>query len=318
MREDLIRSRAGGQQVGLRRVVGEQGRTDVDKDKRHGDIEQRTEEGRFHCLARCLGRHVALHIVLIDTVVLHVGKQTIDQHHPEGRLDERCTKRAKRELPVLGGNLKELRGSLGHREGQKQGTRNRTQDQDDALNRIGPHHGRDTAHERVEQCQHTRPDDDRLDIPAKHRVERQGQQQQDRTRAGQLCQEVAESHIATRPIAEFKLQIVVGRDAVHAAVKRNEDLGGEPGSQRNRERKDEGIPVAGKGLTGQTQERNRGDEGGEDRHTHDPRRKFAFGLGKGGGSLAATEVERAAKQHNAHHKGEENQVIYPSDSHTVQ
>jgi len=308
-REDLIGGGPGRQEFGLRRVVGEERRADVDEDERHGDVEQPAEEGRLHRLGRRFGRHVALHVVLVDAVVLHVDEESVDEHHPEGRLREACPEAPEAELAVCRGDLEELARAFGHREGQEQGAGHGPDDEDDTLNGIGPDHGGNTAQQRIDQRGDARADDNRRHVPAEHRMQRKGQQQQDRTDARQLRQQVADRRIAPRPVAEAEFQVVVRRDAVDVAVEGDEDLGCEPRGDGDREAEDEGVPVSLVGIAGQPQEADAADERGEDRHPHDPRRERPFGRREGRGTLAAAEVERAAEKGDTADKKEEDDII---------
>ena len=293
-REYLVRGRAGGQQFGTRRVVGEERRADVDEDQRHGDVEQSAEKGRFHGFGRRAGRHVALHVVLVDAVVLHVDEQSVDEHHPEGRFRKARAETAEAELAVGRGDFEELPGQY---------------DEDDALDGVGPDHGGDAAQQGVDQRGDARADDDGLDVPAEHRVQRQGQQQQDRAHAGELRQQVADRHVTAGPVAEAHFEVVVGRDAVDSAVERDEDLGREPRGDGDREAEYEGVPVAFVGVAGESEEADAADERGEDRHAHDPGGQRPFGGGECRGALAAAEVERAAEEGDAAHEDEEDEVI---------
>ena len=316
-REYLVRGRAGGQQFGTRRVVGEERRADVDEDQRHGDVEQSAEEGRFHGFGRRAGRHVALHVVLVDAVVLHVDEQAVDEHHPEGRFRKARTEAPEAELAVGRGYLEELPGAFGHREGEDRGAGDGPDDEDDALDGVGPDHGGDTAQQGVDQRGDARADDDGLDVPAEHGVQRQGQQQQDRAHAGELRQQVADRHVAARPVAEAHFEVVVGRDAVDSAVERYEDLGREPRGDGDREAEYERVPVTLVGVAGESEEADAADERGEDRHAHDPGGQRSFGGGECRGALATAEVERAAEEGDAAHEDEEDEVIEYRDFHRL-
>lgn len=308
-RENLIGGSTGRQEFGLRRVVGEERRADIDEDERYGDVEQPAEECRLHRLGRRLGRHIALHVVLVDAVVLHVDEKSVDEHHPEGRLRKARAETAEAELAVGRGDFEELPGAFGHREGEDRGAGDGPDDEDDALDGVGPDHGGDAAQQGVDQRGDARADDDGLDVPAEHRVQRQGQQQQDRAHAGELRQQVADRHVTAGPVTEAHFEVVVGRDAVDSAVERDEDLGREPRGDGDREAEYEGVPVAFVGVAGESEEADAADERGEDRHAHDPGGQRSFGGGECRGALAAAEVERAAEEGDAAHEDEEDEVI---------
>ena len=308
-REDLIGRRAGGKQFGPGRIVGKERRADVDEDERDGDVEQTAEECRFHGFGRRFGGHIALYVVLVDAVVLHIDEKAVDQHYPEGRFGQRQRETAEAEFAVCRGDFEELSGAFGHGEGKDRGAGEGTHDQDDALYGVGPDHGGDTAQQRVDQGGDSRADDDGLDVPAEHRVEGQGQQQQDRADARQLRQQVADRHVAARPVAETHFEVVVGRDAVYAAVEGNEYLGGQPCGDRDRETEYKGIPVAFVGVAGQAEKTDAADERGENRHAHDPCRQRSFGGGECGRAFAAAEVEAAAEEGDAADEDEKYEVI---------
>ena len=294
-RKDLVRGRAGGQQFGTCRVVGEERRADVDEDERHGDVEQSAEKGRFHGVGRRFGRHIALHVVLVDAVVLHVDEQAVDEHDPERRFGQARAEAAEAELAVGRGDLEELPGAFGHCEGEDRGAGDGAGDEDDALDGVGPDHGGYTAQQGVDQRGDARADDDGLDVPAEHGVQRQGQQQQNRSHAGELRQQIANSHVTAGPVAEAHFEVVVGRDAVDPAVERNEDLGREPRGDGDREAEYERVPVTLVGVAGESEEADAADERGEDRHAHDPGGQRSFGGGECRGAFAAAEIEAASE-----------------------
>ena len=51
------------------------------------------------------------------------------------------------------------------------------------------------------------------------------------------------------------------------------------------------------------------DEGGEDRHSDNPRRELSLGGGEGLGVAAAAAVEAATEERNASNEEEENDII---------
>ncbi len=299
-RENLVRRHAFRQQFGLRHVVAEQRRSDVYEHQRHRNVEQAAEQRRFHGFGRRLGGHVALYVVLIDAIVLHVHKKAIDQHHPERRFGQRQREAAQAEFPVRRRDVEQLPGAFGHRERQYRRTCYRSEYQYDALYRIRPHDGRYAAQQRVDQGRYSRADYDRLNVPPEHRVQRQGQQQQNRADAGQLRQQVAHRHIAARPVAEAEFQVVVGRYAVHVAVKRNEDLRRQPRGDGYRQAEYERIPVAFIGIARQPQEAD---------DAHHPRGQRAFRRSECRGPFAAAEIEAAPEEGHAAYKDEKYQIV---------
>ena len=125
----------------------------------------------------------------------------------------------------------------------------------------------------------------------------------------QLRQQVADRHVAARPVAETHFEVVIGRDAVYAAVEGNEYLGGQPCGDRDRETEYKGIPVTFVGVAGQAEKTDAADERGENRHAHDPCRQRSFGGGECSRAFAAAEVEAAAEEGDAADEDEKYEVI---------
>ena len=69
--------------VGHHLIVGIECRTDEEEDCTDRDEEPTTEEGGMLRFTFGLGRMIALHIVLVDAVVLQVDEDSIDQANPE-------------------------------------------------------------------------------------------------------------------------------------------------------------------------------------------------------------------------------------------
>ena len=82
-----------GQQLRIGSIVAVESGTDEEEQGRHRDKQITTEESRETSVTIGLGGMVALHVVLVNTIVLEVDEDSIDEAHPEGRL-----RQVKREL----------------------------------------------------------------------------------------------------------------------------------------------------------------------------------------------------------------------------
>ena len=216
--EDLIARNTCRQQLGLRGVIREQSRTYIYKYQRNGDIQKSSEKCRFHRLGRALGGHISLHIILVNAIVLHIGQKTVNKYDPECWRIEFKAEATEREFAVLGCNLKQLRRTLGHTEGEQHGTNNSTDNKYYALYRIGPHNRRDTTQKRIYERDDTRCNDNCANIPAEHRIDGNRQKQKNRAHSSDLRQQITYCNISSCPIAEFQFQIVVCRHAIKTSV----------------------------------------------------------------------------------------------------
>ena len=240
---------------------------------------------------------------------MHIDKETVYQHNPEGGFGQTGTETSKTEFSVLRSNLKELSGAFGHRKGENGRTGYGADNQDNSLHGVGPNHSGDSTQKGIDQRNDARPNDDGRNIPTEHRIQRQGQEQQYRPHTSQLGQQIANGHITTSPISETLFEIMISRYAVDASIERNKDLGSQVGGYRYRKAEHEGIPISLIGIAGQSQEADAADKGGKNRHAHHPGRQGTFGGRECRGIVAGAEIERAAKQGHASHKDEENDVI---------
>ena len=102
---------------------------------------------------------------------------------------------------------------------------------------------------------------------------------------------------------------MVGRDAVKAAVERDEDLGGEPRCEGYGEAEDQLIPIACIRSARESEKRDAADKCCEDRHPDNPRGELSLGGSEGLGAAAAAAIEAATKECYASDEEEEDDII---------
>ena len=137
---------------------------------------------------------VALHVVLVDTVVLQVDKDAVDETYPEGAGCQVIGKGSQRELVAHGTvscKFERLHGTLGHGEHQNGQAQQCATNEDNALYGIRPDDGLQTTHHGIDDDAYRREDNDGVHIPPHEDIHRHGQQIEDRTHAGYLRQQIA-------------------------------------------------------------------------------------------------------------------------------
>ena len=201
IREHLVPGEALRKQPRLGRIVGIQGRSDVNEEKRDRNVEEPAEKRRAHRITGGTGGHITLHIVLVDPVVLEIHEYAIYEHYPHRGLPERQGEASETEFPVRSGYPEKLTRSLGHPECEDKGAGERSRDQDYPLDGIGPNDGGDSSENGIYKRKSPGQDDDRADVPAEHRVERNREKQQYGSNSADLGQEVADRHVAPGPPA---------------------------------------------------------------------------------------------------------------------
>ena len=149
---------------------------------------------------------VALHVVLVDAVVLQVDEDAVDEAYPEGAGGEVAGKGAERELVAFGrvrSQLKSLHGAFRHGEHQDGEAQHGTAYQDDALYGVGPDDGFQPAQHGVDDDACGGQDDDGVQVPPHEDIHRHGQQVEDAAHAGYLRQQVAGRGVEARPPSEL-------------------------------------------------------------------------------------------------------------------
>ena len=76
------------QQTRMRRVVAVECRTDEEKQRGDGDEQVTAKQGGEACVAVGLRCMIALHVVLVDAIVLKVDEDAVDEAYPERRRGE--------------------------------------------------------------------------------------------------------------------------------------------------------------------------------------------------------------------------------------
>ena len=153
-------------------VVRPQECPDDDKAGRDGQIEEASETDALHRILDTLRRNVALRITLVNTEVLQVDEDGIDERDPKRlcRPIGQC-ERAKRDLP-LGPNPPDGMGNpIRHREDQDSDAENRARDEDNRLDRIRPDDRQYAAQHRIDTRRQTHDEDDHRHRPAEERLE---------------------------------------------------------------------------------------------------------------------------------------------------
>ena len=91
-------------------IVAVKGATNEEEQGAYRNEQIASEECRKLRILVRLGRMIALHVVLVDAVVLQVNKNAVNQTYPEGRRREVCRKRTQRELVAHRRVYSELKG----------------------------------------------------------------------------------------------------------------------------------------------------------------------------------------------------------------
>ena len=74
----------GRQKRRVCRIVAVESRSDEEEQSRDGNEQLAAEECREPCIAIALGSMVALHVILVDAIVLQIDEDAINQAYPEG------------------------------------------------------------------------------------------------------------------------------------------------------------------------------------------------------------------------------------------
>ena len=298
-REHIIRFQFGGRhQFGMHLIESVERRSDEEEDRRDRYEEIAAEERRETGRLVALGRMVALHIVLVDAVVLQVDEDTVDEAHPEGGLTERRAETAQREFPLLHSDVEGLCRSLGHGEEQDDEAGQRPAYHDESLYGLCPYHALYATHHRVEDDGRAGHHHHHAYVPSQQDVHGQRQEEDDGADARHLREQVADGSIPTGPESEALLQEAVGRHTGLPAVERHEIFGGEIRSDGYGEAEDERVPVGRIGFSGISQVADAAHIGREDRHAHHPSGYVTSSRGKLIGRAFFVE-ERASVDYDA-------------------
>ena len=159
-------------------VVAVQRRAYEEEQGRNRNEQVAAEESRELGILVSLGSMVALYVVLVDTIVLQVDEDTINQTHPERRGGQVVGKGTQRELVAhrrVGSQLKGLHRPLGHGKHQDAQTQQGTSYQNNTLYGVCPDDGLQTAHHRVDDDADGGQNDDRMQVPPHQDVHRHSQ-----------------------------------------------------------------------------------------------------------------------------------------------
>ena len=269
-RKHEIGSHTLGQQARIHLIERIQTRANQEENGRHGNKQIPTEQGRELRLLHALGGVIALHIVLVDAIVLKVGKDAVNHAHPEGGFAQAGTEASQTELIVFPSDAESLHRPFGHIEEQKHEAKQGSAYQDDALNGFRPNHRLDASYHGIGHDGNGRNEDNRLDVPPQQLVHGQGQEIKDGTHAGYLSEQIERRGIHPRPSPEALFQEAIGRHTLLVPVEGHEILGRKERSYGDGKAEHERIPVARKGLTGITQIADAAHIGSEDGHAHHP------------------------------------------------
>ena len=182
-----------GQRCHTGAIVTVERRTDEEEERRHGDEEIASEECRE--LRRLVGLRgmVALHVVLVDAVVLQVDEDTVNKAYPEGARRQVAGKGSQGELVALGtvdGQFEGLHGTFGHGEHENGQTQQGAAYQYQSLYGVSPDNGLQTSHHRIDDDADRGADNHHVQVPAHEDIHRYRQQVEDTAHAGYLRQQV--------------------------------------------------------------------------------------------------------------------------------
>ena len=197
-------------QIGVYLIISIERRTNQEEDGRNGDEQVTSEECRELGFTLTLGCMVALHVVLVDTVVLQVDKDAVNQTHPECGGTDVQREVAQIELVVLCSNLKGLHRTFRHLEQEDSQTHQSTTNQNETLDGFRPYHPFHASHHRVDDNGNAGHYDDQLNVPPHQAVHWQCQQEQNGSHTGNLSQKVTHRGIEPRPHSETLFQEAVG------------------------------------------------------------------------------------------------------------
>ena len=148
---------------------------------------------------------VALHIALIDSKIVEVDEDAVEQDDPYGRASKVESGAPEAELPGLGGNLEQLARALRHAHDEEADDEERTDGQDDTLDRIGPNNGFDAPDERIDRDEGAHADDDGRNRPTREYRDGQANPKEYRADTCELGQEVTHQGVGARPAAKAPL-----------------------------------------------------------------------------------------------------------------
>ena len=172
-------------------IVAPEGSTNQEENGGNGNKQITAEESGETGFAVGLRSMIALHVVLVDTVILQIGENTINETHPKRTLTK-CgeRERTERELISVPRHPQRFNGAFGMGEQQDTKAYKRTPNHDESLNGIGPDHALHTAQHRISDDGKTGQDDDPADIPSQQKIHRKCKQINNRADAGNLREQV--------------------------------------------------------------------------------------------------------------------------------
>ena len=192
---------------------------------------------------------IALHIVLVNAIVLKIGEDTIYHTHPEGGFTQARTKATQAEFIVLPSNTEGLQRSFRHIKQQQYQTKQCATNKDNALNSFCPNHGLDTTYHGVCHNGQGSNQDDTFDVPTQQFIHGQCQEIKDGTHTGYLSEQIERRGIYPRPSSETLFKEAISRYTLLIPIEGDEILGRKEGCDRNGKTEHKRIPVACKSLT---------------------------------------------------------------------
>ena len=290
-------------------VVAPKGGANEEEHRRDGNKQIPPEEGGEAGFAVRLRSMIALHVVLVDAVVLQIREDAIHQAHPERALAERGQReRTQRELISLPRHAHRLHRTAGVSKQQDAEADQCTANHDESLNGIRPDHSLHAAEHAIGDDGDTGEDDDHAYVPPEQKVHRQRQQIDNSADAGNLREQVAGRRIPARPEAETLLQERVGRNAGLLPVERHKPPCCHPRRHRYGQAEHKGIPVRVVGLAGIAEVADAAHIGREDAHADHPTRQAASCRCEVVGRRLPT-IERCPEQHDATGENEEDNQV---------
>ena len=259
-----------GEQLRTGGVECEQGGADEEENGRDGHVKQGATPDAVRGVTIGPGGLVALHVTLVDSEVLQVHEDTVDEDDPNGGLGPESgigqveAEAAEAELPMLGGDLEDLAGAGGHAQEEDDDAGERAADEDEALDDIGPDHGFHTAHEGIGDDEDAGDEDEGYHAPADEWRKGEGEQVHDGSHPGHLRQHITQGRIAPRPRPKTMLEMGIGRYFATAPIKRDKPTHRDPGGQWQRQAEHERVPVRPISLPRQRQETDAADIGAKD------------------------------------------------------
>ncbi len=148
------------------------------------------------------------------------------------------------------GRLDQRLGARANPPRQAHDTEQQPTDHDDRLHDIRPDHGLHAAQKGVDDGDHSDDNDDHRNRPIQELVEQQAHEIQDHRRSAHDVEQEGQGGVHPSPGPDPLLEELVDGQQLHPPVVGHSISTGQPGHRKDRQRKDNGMPVGIVGLAG--------------------------------------------------------------------